>query len=183
MVVGARGSEMSGRRDDPSWRRRLLTGQNVLIFTSVFVAGALAAGSGLAGSGSSKAEIVLPIAAGIGVILGILGLTRFQIYVMVMLAVRSSLDIAKLSGQTAGTTDVTASSRATDPSSILAVLFVVLGILWLIAQYRAGVRVRPSNLRKALLAFWAAGVPRARSQPSPWSMTVSSPSRSVTMPR
>lgn len=157
MAGWALGGNVPSHRIAPSPIRAKFTLQNVLIFVSVLVAGALATASGLGGSGT-KSGIVLPIALGIGIILGLLGLTRFQIYVMVMLAIRSSLDISKLSGQTAGNTSVTASSRATDPSSILAVLFVILGILWLCAQYRAGVRVGPSNLRKALIAFWAAGV-------------------------
>src|SRR5438105_713096 len=91
-------------------------------FAAVFVAVVLAAASGLAAGEGSKSALVLPLAIGAGLVLGLLALTRFQLYVMVMLVARASLDLAKLSQRTAGTTSVGASSRALDPSSILAVL-------------------------------------------------------------
>jgi putative inorganic carbon (hco3(-)) transporter len=129
-----------------------------IVFLGLLVAGMLATLSGLGSISGSKTAVVLPIALGIGLVLAIIGLTRFQVYVMIMLVVRSSLDLAKVSGNTAGTTDVTVTSRADDPSSLLAVLFLVLGAVWLIGQYRAGERMQPSGLRKALIAFWLAGV-------------------------
>src|SRR5207248_1866512 len=81
---------------------------------------------------------------------GLLALTRFQIYVMVMLIARSSLDLAKLSQRTAGTTSVGASSRALDPSSILAVLFLLAAGVWLAAQYRYRGSLPGSPLRRPL---------------------------------
>jgi putative inorganic carbon (HCO3(-)) transporter len=101
---------------------------------------------------------VLPLAAGIAIALGLLALTRFQAYVMTMLVVRSSLDLAKLSGRAAGNTTVSSSSRALDPSSVLAVLFLLAAALWLGAQYRAHGRLPGSALRRALVLFLLAGI-------------------------
>src|SRR5207302_7816894 len=69
-------------------------------FAAVFAAVVLAAASGMGAGEGSKSAVVLPIAIGSGLILGLLALTRFQIYVMVMLIARSSLDLAKLSQRT-----------------------------------------------------------------------------------
>src|SRR6266480_6891297 len=84
----------------------------VVTFAAVVVAAVLAAASGLAAGEGSKSALVLPVAIGAGLVLAVLALTRFQVYVMVMLITRASLDLAKLSQRTAGTTSVAASSRA-----------------------------------------------------------------------
>src|SRR6266550_8340847 len=97
----------------------------VATFAAVFVAVVLAAATGMGAGEGSKSAVVLPLAVGCGLILAALALTRFQLYVMVMLIARSTLDLAKLSERTAGSTSVGASSRALDPSSILAVLFLL----------------------------------------------------------
>jgi len=126
-------------------------------FAAVFVAVVLAAASGLAAGEGSKSALVLPLAIGAGLVLGVLALTRFQLYVIVMLISRASLDLAKLSQRTAGTTSVGASSRALDPSSILAVLFLLAAGVWLAAQYRYQGSLPGSPLRRALVLFLAAG--------------------------
>src|SRR5947208_6673646 len=73
-------------------------------FAAVFVAVVLAAASGLAAGEGSKSALVLPLAIGAGLVLGVLALTRFQLYVIVMLVRRASLHLAKPSPPTAGTT-------------------------------------------------------------------------------
>ena len=108
----------------------------IATFAAVFLAAVLAAASGLAAGEGSKSGLVLPVAIGAALVLAVLALTRFQLYVIVMLITRSSLDLAKLSHRTAGTTSVGASSRALDPSSILAVGFLLAAGVWLAAQYR-----------------------------------------------
>ena len=50
-----------------------------------------------------------------------------------------------------------ASSRALDPSSILAVLFLLAAGVWLAAQYRYRGSLPGSPLRRALVLFLAAG--------------------------
>jgi putative inorganic carbon (hco3(-)) transporter len=129
----------------------------IATFGAVFLAAVLAAASGLAAGGGSKSGVVLPVAVGAGLVLAVLALTRFQLYVMIMLVARASLDLAKLSQRTAGTTSVGASSRALDPSSILAVLFLLAAAVWLAAQYRHQGSLPGSPLRRALVLFLAAG--------------------------
>src|SRR5207302_2021228 len=129
----------------------------IATFAAVFVAAVLAAASGLAAGEGSKSGLVLPVAIGAALVLAVLALTRFQLYVIVMLITRSSLDLAKLSHRTAGTTSVGASSRALDPSSILAVGFLLAAGVWLAAQYRYQGSLPGSPLRRALVLFLAAG--------------------------
>ena len=93
----------------------LTNGQRAATFAAVLVAGALAAYSGLSFLGESKSTFVLPLAVGVGLGLAFLSFTSIGLYIQVMLIVRSSLDLAKLSGRTAGNTSVTASQRALDP--------------------------------------------------------------------
>lgn len=144
---------------DPAPDRPAATGRwnRVAVFAGVGVAAALAAASGLgSGGSSSKSGFVLPIVIGVGLVFGVIALTRFTVYVMAMLIMRSSLDLAKLSGHTAGSSTVNAQSRALDPSSILAVLFLVAGIIWLTAQYRHHGRLPGTNMRRALAFFLVA---------------------------
>jgi O-antigen ligase len=126
-------------------------------FAAVAIAAALAAQSAFS-AGGSKSAMVLPVAAGAGIAFGVLALTRFQAYVVGMLILRSSLDLAKLSGRTAGTTSVSGSSRALDPSSALGVLFMLAAALWLAAQYRRAGRLPGSKLRTALVVFFLASL-------------------------
>ena len=131
--------------------------KRIATVAAVVVAAALAAAAGMGAGNGSKSAVVLPVAIGAGLILGVLALTRFQIYVVVMLVTRASLDLAKLSQRTAGTTSVGASSRALDPSSILAVLFLLAAGVWLAAQHRHQGSLPGSPLRRALVLFLAAG--------------------------
>ncbi len=127
------------------------------VAAAVFAAAVLAAVAGMGAGEGSKSAVVLPIAIGAGLILAVLALTRFQVYVIEMLIARASLDMAKLSQRTAGSTSVGASSRALDPSSILAVLFLLAAGVWLAAQYRYRGSLPGSPLRRALVLFLAAG--------------------------
>lgn len=116
-----------------------------------------ATATGLAVGGTSKAAIVLPMAMGVGLLLTALAITRFSTYVAMMLVIRASIDLAKLSGKAAGETATnTAAARALDPSSLLAVLFLLAAAVWLVARYRAGRWVPASGVRRALLLFGAA---------------------------
>jgi O-antigen ligase len=129
----------------------------LVTFLAVGLAAGAAAVSGLAVGQDSKLAVVLPVAAAVGMGLGILALTRFRVYVMIMLILRASLDLAKLSGSPDNsTTPTTGGSRALDPASILAVLFLLAAALWLAAQYRERGRLPGSPLRRALIVFVAA---------------------------
>ena len=118
---------------------------------------AVAAYSGLMSISGSKAAWVLPMTAVAAVIFGILALTEFRAFIFVVLLIRPSIDLIKLSGSSSGNTATNGiAQRGLDPSSILAVLVLLAGILWLIAQYRAQGPAPRSGLRWAMLAFAAA---------------------------
>jgi putative inorganic carbon (HCO3(-)) transporter len=127
-----------------------------LTFVAVLVAVGLAAVSGLGAGTGSKLAVVLPVAVATGAVLGLLALTRFSVYVMVMLVLRASIDLAKLSGgavTAAGQDQADVAARGLDPSSLLGIVFLLAGALWLAAQhYRQG-SLPGSALRRALLVF------------------------------
>src|SRR5919199_2232685 len=92
---------------------------------------ALAAFSGMSVGTGSKLVVILPLAAAVAVVLGVLAFTRFPVYVMVLLVLRSGLDLAKVS-RTSDAAGLGGSSagRALDPASILALLFLLTAGLW-----------------------------------------------------
>jgi putative inorganic carbon (HCO3(-)) transporter len=102
---------------------------------------------------------VLPLAILLGLVVAALAITRFGGYVLLMLAVRPMVDLVKLSGPTAGKAGVAADnvSRTLDPSTILAVLFLIAAGLWLAGRAREG-RLRTSPLGVALLLVGATGL-------------------------
>ena len=140
---------------------RLRTRGGVLTLLAAGVATLAAVYSGWnMGSGGSKIAAVVPLAFLVGGLLGALALTRFGPFVFLVLGVRASITLFKLSGSATGTTSGgnDAASRGLDPSVILGILFVLASGLWLAAQfYRHGFLVG-SKLRLALVAFWTAGL-------------------------
>lgn len=129
----------------PEGLPRLATG-----FAVVLAAG-LAASTGLAVGEGSKTAIVLPLAVAGALVLVCLSLVHFTAYVVVMLAIRSSIDLGRLSDAAGGPV-----GRILNPSSIFAVVFIVAAMAWLAAQRDRVGRVRGSPLRTALLLFVAA---------------------------
>ena len=87
----------------------------VLTVLAVLAAAVLAAVSGSSLGDGTKAAVVLPLAAGVGLCLAWLAASRFMIYVLIMLTLRSSIDLTKLSGPTAGVTVATAPSGTSPP--------------------------------------------------------------------
>lgn len=127
------------------------------IFLVVLVAAAFAGLSGHGFASGSRMLLALPLVAAVGVALGVLALTRFTVFVIVMLTIRASLNLAKLSGSAAGNTDTnTAAARGLDATSLFAVLFLLAAALWLAAQYRRTGALPGSRLRLALVAFFLA---------------------------
>ncbi len=61
---------------------------------AVVVTTATAAVSGTMAGTSSKLAVILPVTALVGAALSVLALTRFRVFVMVMLVMRSSIDLA-----------------------------------------------------------------------------------------
>lgn len=131
------------------WVSRVLTVGLCLIA----VAAALI--SGMSVADGDKKMIVLPLAAVVGIGLAALAATRFSWFVLLLIGVRSSIDVLHLSAPTAGTTaGNTAAARGIDPSSLLGVLFLVAALLWLAARYYAGKNVRPTRLAIWLVVFF-----------------------------
>lgn len=115
----------------------------VLIATGTAVV-ALATGVALA-SGGTKLALVLPVGALAGVLLLSLAVTRFELFTLVVLAIRASLDVAKVGG-----------GAGLDVTSLVGILFVGAGTLWLILQRHDG--WRPRALGMATLGLLAAAV-------------------------
>jgi putative inorganic carbon (hco3(-)) transporter len=134
---------------------KALTALAVVVATGTAVYTGVMAGSG------SKLAVVLPVTTLAAVALAVTALTRFKLYVMIMLAMRSSLDLAKLStvaeGADARTATDQVTARGIDPSSLLAVLFIGAAAIWLAGQYRERGGLPGSPLRRAMVVFMAAG--------------------------
>jgi putative inorganic carbon (HCO3(-)) transporter len=144
---------VSTRPDSPAVPKGRRPGESSTGIT-LAVCGALAVLAVLSGNAlgdGSKAAVVLPLAAGLGLLLAGLAASRFGAYVLLMLALRSSIDLAKLSGSAAGTTESSA-SRALDPASLFAVLFLAASAMWLVGEYRR-TKLPGSRLRTALVCF------------------------------
>jgi putative inorganic carbon (hco3(-)) transporter len=135
--------------------RRPLAGRAATIAAALVVCAA-AMVSGLSMGGDNKGMVVLPLAAVIALGVAALALTRFAPFVLLLLGTRSSIDLFKLSGSTAGNTATNNASRGLDPSSLLALLFLAASALWLLAQYSNGRRLKGSPLRIALACLVAA---------------------------
>ena len=120
-------------------------------------ASAIVSGIAIAGDGDRRFAVI-PLAAMVGVALAVLAFTRFSTFVLMLLVVRSSLDLVKLSGISAGNTETnTAAARGLDPASILSMLFIVAALFWLLAQYSSGRTLRGSPVRTAFIVFVLAG--------------------------
>ncbi len=130
-----------------------------LAVAGAVLAATAAAISGLATLDDTKTWVYLPLLAGIGVALGVLAITRFAGFVYLLLLTRTGLDLLKLSGPAAGnTSNNSAAARGLDPSTLVGVLFVVAGVLWLLAQYSTRDRAPRSRLLVAWSALVGAGV-------------------------
>lgn len=150
MSVGELVRQGSGRVANSSLPARVLTGAMVItVAVAAFYSG-LHVGSG------DRAKVVLPLLAAIAVAVGVLAMTRFAGFVLLILGARASLDLFKLSGSAAGNTQTNTVARGLDPSSLLALLFLLAAFLWLAAQYRERGHLRASPMRYAFIAFTAA---------------------------
>jgi O-antigen ligase len=146
-----------------SWQAAVVPGGRLVrAGTAVAAAAAvaLAVTSGISVGSGSKAAAVLPVAVGVGLLFTVVAVTRFEAFVLVLLACRASIDLTKLSAGSESLPNPTgdaAAIRALDPASILAVLFMLAAMLWLVAQRRTEPPAPGSAMRRALLAFAAAG--------------------------
>lgn len=108
---------------------------------------------------SEKMLVIIPLALAVGIALLVLAMTRFAVFLMGVLLIRASVDVTRLSGSSAGNTQVnTSAARALQPSVLLGVLCIVVALVWLaVARYRLGA-LPGSRFRTALLAFFFAGL-------------------------
>jgi len=137
-------------RSPRSWR--------LLEWLLMLIVAASAVVTGVSAIEGEKIQAVLPLVAMVGIALGLLAFTRFSGFVLLLLAIRPSIDLLKLSASGTGTSaGNTAVDRGVDPSSILGVLFLLAAFVWLAAQARSGRMVKTSRLAVALLAFAATG--------------------------
>jgi putative inorganic carbon (HCO3(-)) transporter len=128
----------------------------LLIVLAALAAAGSAAFTAVAVADGRPMAAVLPIAALLGIVVAGLAFTRFAWFVLLMLAVRPMIDLFKLSGPTAGSSDGEGEvSRAFDPSTLLAVLFLIAAGLWLAARARRDGGLRSSALSIALLLVGA----------------------------
>lgn len=98
-VVGVRGGDAPTAGADPI---RGGTAARVLVGAAAVVAAVIAVAAGLAMADGDRRGVVLPIAAVAGIAVAVLALTRFAGYVLLMLAIRSCVDLFKLTGPSAG---------------------------------------------------------------------------------
>lgn len=134
------------------------TGNRAVLTAGLVGATLLAAYTGVQlTSGASRTASVLPLVAVCALGLLALALTRFTVFLVAVLAVRSSLDAAKLEGsldvnRQAGTAPA---STWLDPGAILGVLFVCAAVVWLATRPS---RTAPARaLPVAAAAFVGAG--------------------------
>lgn len=140
----------------PSASSSLPTRIATVLAVAVAVAVAVVSARGFATG--SRLLLALPLIAAVGTALGLLALTRFSVFVMVLLVARSSLDLARLSAKSAGNVVTnSAAAKGLDPTSLFAVLFLLAATLWLAAQHRREHGLPGSRLRLALVVFFLAG--------------------------
>nr|MDT0658475.1 O-antigen ligase family protein [Micromonospora sp. DSM 115978] len=132
-------------------------GGAVLTALAALAAAAVALLAGLSLAAGDRRGVVLPLAVAAGLAVAALAMTRFAGYVLLILAVRPLVDLVKLSGPTAGRPGDPA-ARFVDPSTLLAVLFLLTAGLWLAAQARRDGRLRGTPLGWAMLAVGATGL-------------------------
>lgn len=148
--------ELPGRVSLPG--RHLVVGGTALLVAAL-VAGAAATASAfafVAGQGLSTALLPAGLLVGLGVLA--LALARFDVFVLAILVGRTSMDAFK--GGSA--------SSITEPASLVGVLFLGTGLVWLAAQWREDGAVRLSRLGWSVVAFAGAALAGVLVAPVLW---------------
>ncbi len=104
-------------------------------------------GGDVAGLGPKLA--ILAVAAFGGLLLFLLGIQRMEWFVLVLLVVRSSLDVSRLNGDAQ-------SQTIANPSSLVALMFLGMGLTWIFVRRASGYRHPTSFLQRALIVFLVA---------------------------
>ena len=98
--------------------------------------------------GWGRVATVAPAGLLVGAGLFALAIARFEMFVLALLVVRTSLDALKFG----------AGGNALDPAALLGMLFLGAGVVWLLAQWREEGRVKLSPLSWSVVAFAGAGL-------------------------
>ena len=135
---------------------------------AVLVAGAagLAVRTGLTvAGGGSKLALLVPLAVPAVLLLVGIALTRFEWFVLLLLAARASLDTTKLSAAPAAVVRAAGGAappgRGLDPSAVIAAGFILAGLLWVAWHRTAAGRTEQSPLERAaclFVALWSLSV-------------------------
>jgi putative inorganic carbon (HCO3(-)) transporter len=145
-VVAVLVVELPGRVRRPA--RRTVTGASG-IAVAALVAGTAATASALSFvAGRGMAAALLPVGVLVGLAVLALALARFDVFVLALLAGRTSMDAFKgASG-----------SSFTEPATLVGLLFLGAGLMWLAAQWREDGVIRLSRLGWAVVGFAAAAL-------------------------
>lgn len=100
--------------------------------------------------------LAVAVAGLCAVVVGVLALTHFDRFIMVLLVVRASLDILGLGGLRGG---------ALDPAAAVGAVFVATSAFWLLMRYFSGEWVKPAAPTKALYALAGASIASVYNSP------------------
>lgn len=125
------------------WRDRPATDlPRILIFVPAAILLVAMATTFLGTQDTTKTrELVLPLAGLAGITLAAVGLHRFEWFVLAVLAVRTVVDVSKVKPNTnalAATGAAPNGGSSGTAASAVAVLFIAMAVLWLLAQHKAG---------------------------------------------
>lgn len=124
----------------------------VLSVVGLLLCGVVAVACGLivARIADERSLMVAAIGAVLAGAMTMLAVTRFATFLIILIAVRASLDGLKLTG--------VGGSSLTEPGVLVGGVLLLACVLWLFAQRSAGTLVRPSRTALWLLAFAGAAV-------------------------
>lgn len=122
-------------------------GGDLLLVAGAAVSAVLAIAIGVAAArfGVDRELLVFFLGSLLGGGLALLAITRFAVFLMVLIAVRATLDGLKLSGVGA--------SAIGEPGVVIGGVLLVACVLWLLAQRSAGTLLSPSWTARWLAAF------------------------------
>ena len=119
----------------------------MLLLAGAVVVVTIAVSSALSWTPADRSAALLPIAIGGGLAATALALSRFELFLLIVIALRASLDVAKLS------------NSSVDATGALSVLFIAAALVWLVRHRDVFDEPSPvDDLTVPFAAFFAAGV-------------------------
>ncbi|MFN8073960.1 MAG: O-antigen ligase family protein [Kineosporiaceae bacterium] len=126
----------------------------VWVWALIALLAAIATGM-LSAAGAGWPVVAIPVGGVLGLALVLLGIVRFEWFVLLILAVRTSLDATKGAITHSGGGEAVTSGAA---ATAMAALFIGVSLVWLATQWWAGRFARLTALDIALLLFMIAGI-------------------------